>query len=1013
MVAYVDSATKKKLTTDTTPRGKPLASQPANQLISLPFTMLFNLRPQICNLLLLLLLTVLLQLTQARPTSTSTEVEPTPSYIVDLLSAEPQYSYFLRQLQRNGLIPQLNLMRNVTLLAPVNLAFVGSSSIASEDINLLRYILNQDVSIGNLTKEGKAEVIYDTLFNKTEDEPYPIKLKRDNDVYVVDDSATIVEEDIYASRQRSYIQAIDKLLPVKDTVCEFLLTSKDERTSIVLQLFRLLFPEDINTTKQKKKKKKKKPMHLPHSCAEFLHGVKSVILPSDEVFSNSLDTLQLKYYLANSDSAEFDTTEEAEHEINSDIFKLLQHLMFKEYIGGVNGTDKKVSSLAGQKHTFHKDHGNTTISHFSTNQSKALADGVLQIFETGDLFFQHLQIPIAEMTTRRALFAHHYSDVVKELDFRLLDNYIDASVVNQTFLVDIDLRDDVSDDEIKSASFSSKQGLLYRFIDEELDFSDSLHILANTRLCSKKKLGGCYKMKVSKDNGEYLIDESVEVIETIPVLNGSQIFITKDEITTPLNFKHSLGDLMSNGALPPFDGLSIDRSGCLRTLKYFTNFDVLSLKDNEQGYTIFLPCGMAENGKEEGIWRELGLVLNYLESNPTVFKSIIRGMFLQKTIYSDFQGSKVFKDIDNDAVLVRSLSLKDTNRIEVAKDNVFDLALNSDVLFSQGVIHVVNKVILPHDFYIPIEELIATTFDALLPDFSITHLLDVFPDIKKSLTKKNPYSLIIPQPDSLKDFNVTKSFANLYKFLQFHLIPHEESQKMVDCAMGKDVKGIIHTNLTRGGLACKLTKGQPMLQLYKLNASETISGYSYNKDQEVKLISHGCTHQENSSNRSCIFLIDKPLNIQWFNKKSDNFLHIHLGIVSLGVGIILGLVIFGGVMIGLVLFMGRRNPTRKASRDTDDHLLPRADSGFMSVLTDDDDYMPYDRGYETDVEVLRSESDALLPKKKRKLKHIDYGSTTSGRNKENEPPVVALPRDIGNVKNTLARDRNLPGVSQF
>lgn len=61
---------------------------------------------------------------------------------------------------------------------------------------------------------------------------------------------------------------------------------------------------------------------------------------------------------------------------------------------------------------------------------------------------------------------------------------------------------------------------------------------------------------------------------------------------------------------------------------------------------------------------------------------------------------------------------------------MFDLPLNSDVLFNQGVIHVVNKVILPYDFYIPINDLIATTFDALLPDFSITRLLDVFPDIK-------------------------------------------------------------------------------------------------------------------------------------------------------------------------------------------------------------------------------------------------------------------------------------------
>ena len=33
----------------------------------------------------------------------------------------------------------------------------------------------------------------------------------------------------------------------------------------------------------------------------------------------------------------------------------------------------------------------------------------------------------------------------------------------------------------------------------------------------------------------------------------------------------------------------------------------------------------------------------------------------------------------------------------------------------------------------------------------------------------------------------------------------------------------------------------------------------------------------------------------------------------------------------------------------------------MSVLTDDDEYVPYDRGYETDVDVLRTETDALLP----------------------------------------------------
>lgn len=162
-------------------------------------------------------------------------------------------------------------MQNVTLLAPVNLAFVEAAGSYDpwDDNNLLRYILNQEVSIGNLTGE---EAIYDTLYNKTEGKPYPVKIKPDNDVYVIDDSATIVEEDIYANHQKSYIQAIDKLLPVKETMCDVFLNSEEERMSIVRQLFRLLFPENEEDSLAKKKKKKTKrrnQKNFPHRVSTF------------------------------------------------------------------------------------------------------------------------------------------------------------------------------------------------------------------------------------------------------------------------------------------------------------------------------------------------------------------------------------------------------------------------------------------------------------------------------------------------------------------------------------------------------------------------------------------------------------------------------------------------------------------------------------------------------------------------------------------------------------------------
>lgn len=62
-------------------------------------------------------------------------------------------------------------------------------------------------------------------------------------------------------------------------------------------------------------------------------------------------------------------------------------------------------------------------------------------------------------------------------------------------------------------------------------------------------------------------------------------------------------------------------------------------------------------------------------------------------------------------------------------------------------------------------------------------------------------------------------------------------------------------------------------------------------------------------------------------------------------------------MVGLMFCIGKR----EKNNNKDDFEFPRPDSGFMSVLTDDDEYVPYDRGYETDVDVLRTETDALLP----------------------------------------------------
>ncbi|CAI5760367.1 unnamed protein product [Candida verbasci] len=931
-----------------------------------------------------------------------------PNTLVDILSSQPQFSYFLRHLQRHGLIPQLNLMKNVTLLAPINSAFVNKNNDDEWNNNqLLRYIVNQKFRVGYLNDQ---DAIFETLYKIDKKTYYPIKISPDfeSKEYVIDNIASIVDEDIYAKHQHSFVQGIDHLLPLKPTICQVLINSTIPEISIMSSIFQSIFENG-------------------EDCETFSKGYQSFILPTNNLIKSSLTNIELAYYLLNFNTirgATKGTTEEATKEVNNDIKDLLENLMFSEFIFGVNNTNSKAKAKSGLKQEFKFKKNKLEVGSLETDNSHVLSNGAIHIFDEGESFFKTLKVPTVDMVARKALYALNYSNFVKELQFRSLDYLIDGSVKKQSIILGIDQRDDTNE-EVNLLSFSSKQNLLYQFVNEEIKIKDDLHILVDSKLCSNKKIGGCYKIKISSsaENGDTktTINDEVDVIESIPIANSSVIYIGNEEITPPVNLKHSLGDLISSGTIPRhLENVEIDRTSCLRTLGYLNTFNLYSLDDNEAGYSIFLPCGAktTQINKKTSLWDDLGLVLDYLESNPKLFKKIIQGLFLNGVVYSNFKGNKKLKSLNGQKVQVSGEQKNDTNFISLNK-TIVEIASNSDILFNQGIVHVLDKILLPDDFQLPIEDLIKTTFDTKFPGFSIDNLLKFYPKIKKSLTGNHPFSLLVPTPESLKDFNITSSFHDLIKFIDFHLIPNDEVSKILDCINGVNQDSIIKTNLSQGGLTCRHKNDKVMLKLYKLNETET-NIESYNKDQEVRVLKHGCTSEYKGSTKdiSCIFLLEKPMNLKWFEKThtGDNFLHIHLGLVSVGIGVILGLIMFGGVMVGFVYCTSRKKTYNLDS----EHYFPRSDSGYMSVLTDDDEYLPYDRGYETDTDVLRSETDGLLLpsnlKRKKRIKKIDYGSIINNENDDNRftvLPKATLPRNIGNLKETLNRDRNIPGCSQF
>ncbi|KAK6199605.1 uncharacterized protein RJT21DRAFT_121990 [Scheffersomyces amazonensis] len=1016
------------------------------------------------------------------PSTTSLDPTETPSTIIDILSSQAQYSYFLRYIQRKGLVPIINSLNNITLFAPINSAFIESQIDDFDNNELLRYIVNQKFRVGY---SDEREMVLNTLYRLSDKRNYTLSIVPDLQTYeyVVDNVSAIVDPDIYAKHQYSFIQGIEHLLPSKSSICDILLDDSSyelngQKISFVKQLFQSVFSEEYEESgkKNKKTKKKKKKKNsdqeppsnvFPDTCEEFFRGAQTIFIPNDEVIKKSLSPLQERYYLSSFhslNSTKFATTDEAFVEVENDIFSLLKHHILKDLIFGANGTTTKKSHASIDKSSSYLIKLNQT-SIIVNDKIKSIAsylasDAAVHIFGIDSLpkhhkFFQSLNIPTVSMIPRKGLFALHFSNFVKELTFRSLEYLIDGSTSNQTLFIERDQKDDIMDDDdegdFMTYSFSSKQNLLYQFAEEPVDLSNitveskEYHKLLDSKLCSKKRIGGCFKLKLSssKYDGEYrtTLNDDIDISDIpIDLGNNTMVYIADSEISTPDSFKHSVGALMSDGSIHRhLEHIRIDQETCLTTMQYLSDFNLFSLDENNKGYSVFLPCG--SNYHSHGSWKDLGLVLNYLESNPALFRNVLQGMFIEDTIYSDFgldeldgeNKSVTVTNLNGSPVTVENYSFKGGYDHVISLNNSqVSLPLNSDILFNEGVIHIINKVILPQDFSIPFVDLIKTTINENYPGYSILDLIELFPKVSKALGLKgnhtNHYSLLVPSPESLRDFNITTEFTRLLEFLEFHLIPNDQMGTLMDCVGDKSYHSnstefIISTNLTNTSLACyrdhKNDKLYLKLKEHNFNSSE-IGALSYNKDHEVRLINYGCT-APNYLEGSCVFLIEKPLNLKWLEKKKDNFLDIHLGFISIGVGVILGLAIFGLVLLGAIFCLGRsRNSLDKPYSFDNDSTFPRAESSFMRVLTDDDseDYdRAYDVGYETDLDMLRTESDMLLPlhgKRKRKGRKRDYGSTANGVIGPTNIPsstngTATRSIKINGISKTLNRERNIPG----
>lgn len=428
---------------------------------------------------------------------------------------------------------------------------------------------------------------------------------------------------------------------------------------------------------------------------------------------------------------------------------------------------------------------------------------------------------------------------------------------------------------LKLASFNEDRGytkpsLLYHFVEDRIDLEEEFSLLRQNQyvttqiydsaFCSSaKRLGGhCQKFKITRSNKGYYINGRFKILNTKPYeIGNTYIYSIDDDLQLP-------GDLVLS--LPPQDHCSI-------SLMLLKDLDLLDLPSNHKGYTILLPCMNS--------WSNNDLTIDYLRSNETALNFLMKNLIFEDLIYSNnYSISTTVKNLYGNSVSIEIEEVMGSqNLTKISVSNINESIFveeNSDVFFNQGVVHPINQLNLPVGLEISLKELIETTGTKEIFEF-----FNLFHDLSSIIRNKEEYSILVPTASSIPLSGITVNSTDLRIFLELHLIPANQTQNLLDC------NGVINTKSGKQ-LACRKD--------YLNNVFISIEDDDWGK--EVRILKRGCT---SSSNRSCVFLIDKPISLSWLD--SEKY-HLHLPGIAVGFGMIIGVTLAISLLFCIIITRG-------------------------------------------------------------------------------------------------------------
>ncbi|PRT56892.1 hypothetical protein B9G98_04512 [Wickerhamiella sorbophila] len=338
---------------------------------------------------------------------------------------------------------------------------------------------------------------------------------------------------------------------------------------------------------------------------------------------------------------------------------------------------------------------------------------------------------------------------------------------------------------------------------------------------------------------------------------GATIYVVPGEIPAPPSFSMAIGPLfMSSHSLNFLDSLGLVN---------------LPLSNS---WTLLLPSREA--------WESQKLLMAYMGNNTDVLREFFYAMIYANPVYTD-SGAVTTRDLSGQKVsieMVEKSSSSSSYYVNVSGTTV--TASSADILFDNGVAHIIEDIVLPSNLEITSIDLIEaggrSEFVDLLEEFGFGY----------ALNPHENYTIIVPDTKALAAANFTRDNPQLELLLKLHLIPGNHSQDMFD---GKPL----------------LTAAKEELAMHWLSSNvlaiRLVSGFGQSVYVTEWAETRGLT-----SLGSSVFFIDSFISPEWVHSpflKPPFRMKTH---TLLLLGIIVGLVLTSLFMLSMVyIFTGEKD----------------------------------------------------------------------------------------------------------